>query len=718
MGLPFYGGGSSMGTTFNGSGSSMGMSPGMGTSFNGSGSSMGMSPGMGTSFNGSGSSMGLPFNGSGSSMGLPFNGSGSSLGLPFYGGGSSMGVSPGMGTSFNESGSSLGLPFNGGGSSMGMSPGMGLPFNGSGSSMGLPFNGGLRNKYNRQPGPRDTDPNDIYHRGDGTDFKASPIPKTARTPSDIPPEILTPGTTLAEVESAYKQRRSSAVSKNRPSLVKALDTSFAIRKKKFEDSAREYHTPAGKMKQLKNIPPEQLLPGGTLEDVNEAYDTRRAAASAKGRKALVDALDKSIIIRRKQMAGQKTPTSPEKTSSELKKLRQMKNIPPEKLLPGITLAEIHAAYDARRAAAVTRGRMALVQALDRALAIRKQHMTDQASTKSSAILQGGSVAMVPPEKLIPGATLEDIKTAYDTRRAAAMSKGRAALVNAMDRAIVVRRKQLSKSYLPPGQDWKKVFGPIDAKDPNPRLVSEKYHSLRSKVSEGDVSKLNALFKQAIIDIKMLKRKKLQQILDSSRIPSPSSMTRSAERSAKTARSAERSAKTARSAERSAKTARSAERSAKMARSAERSAKMARSAERSAKMARSAERSAKMARSAERSAKLARSAERSAKLARSAERSAKTARSAERSAKMARSAERSAKTTRSAERSAEMARSAERSARMARSAERSAKTTRSAERSAEMARSAERSARMARSAERSAKMERSAERSAKTRSRRH
>ena len=47
-------------------------------------------------------------------------------------------------------------------------------------------------------------------------------------------------------------------------------------------------------------------------------------------------------------------------------------------------------------------------------------------------------------------------------------------------------------------------------NPNPRAVSEKYKALRKRTKDEDVSKLNALFQKAIVDIKLIKRQRAAQ----------------------------------------------------------------------------------------------------------------------------------------------------------------------------------------------------------------
>ena len=190
----------------------------------------------------------------------------------------------------------------------------------------------------------------------------------------------------------------------------------------------------------------------------------------------------------------------------------------ERLLPGKTEQAVRKIHAERRAAAAKKGNKELVARLDRALPVRLQRLKSQ----------GANVFKVSPERLLPGKTLQEVEAVYKQRRASAVSKGRTALVQALDRAIAVRRKQLGgssgkvppppgkvpsspgKTPVPSGKEWKDVFGPVDMSNPNPRAVSEKYQALRKRTKDEDVSKLNALFKKAIVDIKLIKRQRAAQ----------------------------------------------------------------------------------------------------------------------------------------------------------------------------------------------------------------
>jgi hypothetical protein len=403
----------------------------------------------------------------------------------------------------------------------------------------------------------------------------------------VSPERLLPGKTLSDVEAVYKQRRAAAEAKGRTSLVKALDRAIAERRKQFGASPGKspqttpLKSPTGKtplpsdveknaerllpgkteqavrkvyaerraaaakkgnkelvsrldkalpvrLQRLKSqganvfkVSPERLLPGKTLPDVEAVYKQRRASAMSKGRTALVQALDRAISIRRKQLGGSpgKSPqTTPVKSPTGKTPLPSDVEKNAERLLPGKTEQAVRKVYAERRVAAAKKGNNELVARLDRALPVRLQRLKSQ----------GANVFKVSPERLLPGKTLPDVEAVYKQRRASAMSKGRTALVQALDRAISIRRKQLggspgkvpsspgkapsspSKTPMPSGKEWKDVFGPVDMSNPNPRAVSEKYQALRKRTKDEDVSKLNALFKKAIVDIKLIKRQRAAQ----------------------------------------------------------------------------------------------------------------------------------------------------------------------------------------------------------------
>ena len=424
----------------------------------------------------------------------------------------------------------------------------------------------------------------------------------------LSPERVLPGKTLQEVEAAYKQRRAAAGAKGRTSLVKALDRAIVERRKQFgaspgktpqttpiksptgktpspttpernaeyllpgktEQAVRKVHAERRaaaakkgnkelvarldralpmRLQRLKaqganvfKVSPERLLPGKTLPEVEAVYKQRRASAVSKGRTALVQALDRAIVVRRKQLGGSpgKTPqATPVKSPTGRTPLPSDVEKDVERLLPGKTEQAVRKIHAERRAAAAKKGDKDLVARLDRALPMRLQRLK----------AQGANVFKVSPDKLLPGKTLQEVEAFYKQRRASAVSKGRTALVQALDRAIGIRRKQLGgssgkvppppgkvppspgkvphspgkvphppgkvphspgKTPLPSGKEWKDVFGPVDMSNPNPRAVSEKYQALRKRTKDEDVSKLNALFKKAIVDIKLIKRQRAAQ----------------------------------------------------------------------------------------------------------------------------------------------------------------------------------------------------------------
>ncbi|AGE53706.1 hypothetical protein ATCVGM07011_932L [Acanthocystis turfacea Chlorella virus GM0701.1] len=329
---------------------------------------------------------------------------------------------------------------------------------------------------------------------------ARPLTPTGQTPSPTSPErdaeLLLPGKTEDAVKKIYVNRRAKAEKRQDKAMMARLDKALPVRIQRLRAQG------ANVMK----VSPERLIPGVTIEQVENEYKKRRAAAVQKKRQALVAALDKAILVRRQQLGGSAkprgftptgktpSPTSPEKDA--------------ELLLPGKTEDAVKKIYVNRRAKAEKKGDKAMMARLDKALPVRIQRLK----------AQGANVMKVSPERLIPGATIEQVEKEYTRRRAAAVQKKRQALVAALDKAILARRQQLGgkspktgplvraspkkqKSPSLPGS-WRSVFTGVDQK--NPRAVSEKYQKLR-KERPDDTMKLNALFKQAIEDIKKEKR---------------------------------------------------------------------------------------------------------------------------------------------------------------------------------------------------------------------
>ncbi|AGE55817.1 hypothetical protein ATCVMN08101_978L [Acanthocystis turfacea Chlorella virus MN0810.1] len=395
---------------------------------------------------------------------------------------------------------------------------------------------------------------------------ARPLTPTGQTPSPTSPErdaeLLLPGKTEDAVKKIYVNRRAKAEKKKDQAMIARLDKALPVRIQRLRSQG------ANVMK----VSPERLIPGSTIEQVENEYKKRRAAAVQKKRQALVAALDKAILARRKQLGGSTkprgltptgqtpSPTSPErdaelllpgKTEEAVRKIyvnRRAKaekkkdqammarldkalpvriqrlkaqganvmKVPPERLIPGKTIEQVESEYKKRRAAAVQKKRQALVAALDKAIVARRQQLKG-ASPQPQKGKKFSSLSKVPPEVLIPGKTTGNVELEYKKRREGAVRKGRTEYVAALNKAIGTRRQQVaSASKLAPSPlraspkkkspslpgSWRAVFTGVDQK--NPRAVSEKYQKLR-KERPDDTMKLNALFKQAIEDIKKEKR---------------------------------------------------------------------------------------------------------------------------------------------------------------------------------------------------------------------
>ncbi|AGE59579.1 hypothetical protein ATCVOR07043_937L [Acanthocystis turfacea Chlorella virus OR0704.3] len=325
----------------------------------------------------------------------------------------------------------------------------------------------------------------------------------------VTPERLIPGATIEQVESEYKKRRAAAVQKKRQALVAALDKAILVRRKQLGGSARPMSakprgfTPTGKTPSPTS--PERdaelLLPGKTEDAVRKIYVNRRAKAEKKKDKAMVDRLDKALPVRIQRLRAQGA---------------NVMKVSPERLIPGKTIEQVESEYKKRRASAVQKKRQALVAALDKAIITRRQQLRG-ASPQPQKGKKFSSLSKVPPEVLIPGKTTGNVEREYKKRRESAVRKGRAEYVAALNKAIGTRRQQVaSASKLAPSAlrvspkqkspsipgSWRAVFTGVDQK--NPRAVSEKYQKLR-KERPDDTMKLNALFKQAIEDIKKEKR---------------------------------------------------------------------------------------------------------------------------------------------------------------------------------------------------------------------
>ncbi|AGE48678.1 hypothetical protein PBCVAP110A_029L, partial [Paramecium bursaria Chlorella virus AP110A] len=287
--------------------------------------------------------------------------------------------------------------------------------------------------------------------------KPSGFTPTGKTPLPSTPErnaeFLLPGKTEEAVKKIYSNRKAAALKKGDKALADRLDRALPVRLQRIKSQG------ANVMK----VPPERLLPGTTLEGVEKTYKERRAMAQQKKRAALVAALDRAIIVRRKQLGG-KSP-SPSMVRSPTGKTPSPST--PERnaevLLPAKTEEAIKKVHAERKAAALKKGDKALADRLDRALPVRLQRIKSQ----------GANVMKVPPERLLPGSTLADVEKTYKERRAVAQQKKRAALVAALDRAIVVRRKQLGGKSPSPSAKTDRSPSPV------PTKTGKKFQSVRN-----------------------------------------------------------------------------------------------------------------------------------------------------------------------------------------------------------------------------------------------
>ena len=366
---------------------------------------------------------------------------------------------------------------------------------------------------------------------------------TGKTPMPTTPErnaeYLLPGKTEQAVRKVYAERRAAALRKGNKDLVARLDRALPVRLQRLKSQGANVF----------KVSPERLLPGKTLAEVEATYKQRRAAAGAKGRTSLVQALDRAIAIRRTQLGGSsdKVPPPPGKVPSSSGKVpsspgkvpfpsgKEWKDVFGPVDMTNPNPRAVSEKYQALRKRTKDEDVSKLNALFKKAIVdiklIKRQRAAQQ--SKTSGIPSGkpsqstpvkptkmppgkspGNVFKIAPERLIPGKTLAEVEATYNKRRAAAVAKGRTALVQALDRAIGIRRKQFAgspgKTPLPSGKEWKDVFGPVDMTNPNPRAVSEKYQALRKRTKDEDVSKLNALFKKAIMDIKLIKRQRAAQ----------------------------------------------------------------------------------------------------------------------------------------------------------------------------------------------------------------
>ncbi|AGE50707.1 hypothetical protein PBCVCVB1_038L [Paramecium bursaria Chlorella virus CVB-1] len=287
--------------------------------------------------------------------------------------------------------------------------------------------------------------------------KPSGFTPTGKTPPPSTPErnaeFLLPGKTEEAVKKIYSNRKAAALKKGNKALADRLDRALPVRLQRIKSQG------ANVMK----VPPERLLPGTTLEGVEKTYKERRAVAQQKKRAALVAALDRAIIVRRKQLGG-KSP-SPSMVRSPTGKTPSPST--PERnaevLLPAKTEEAVKKVHAERKAAALKKGDKALADRLNRALPVRLQRIKSQ----------GANVMKVPPERLLPGSTLADVEKTYKERRAVAQQKKRAALVTALDRAIVVRRKQFGGKSPSPSAKTDRSPSPV------PTKTGKKFQSVRN-----------------------------------------------------------------------------------------------------------------------------------------------------------------------------------------------------------------------------------------------
>ena len=285
------------------------------------------------------------------------------------------------------------------------------------------------------------------------------------------PEQLIPGKTLAEVEAIYAKRRASAATKKRTDLVEALNKAIVIRKKQFAASPGKSPQQSPSTSRLLKIRPERLIPGKTIAEVEARYAKTRAAAVNKKNPGLVQALNRAIVVRKKELAA-----SPDKKPAISGKVSPT----PEQLLPGKTLAEVEAVYAKRRASAVAKKRTDLVQALNRAIAVRKKEL---AASPGKTPQQSSKVFQERPERLIPGKTVAEVESVYAKRRASAVAKKRTDLVQALNRAIVVRKKELATS---PGKSPQQSAQEAKAKAEAVRMKAEA-EKARAKAAEAKKS---------------------------------------------------------------------------------------------------------------------------------------------------------------------------------------------------------------------------------------
>jgi len=287
--------------------------------------------------------------------------------------------------------------------------------------------------------------------------KPSGFTPSGKTPPPSTPErnaeFLLPGKTEEAVKKIYSNRKAAALKKGNKALADRLDRALPVRLQRIKTQG------ANVMK----VPPERLLPGTTLEGVEKTYKERRAVAQQKKRAALVAALDRAIIVRRKQLGGKSPSPSMARSPTGKTPSPSTPERNAEVLLPAKTEEAVKKVHAERKAAALKKGDKALADRLNRALPVRLQRIKSQ----------GANVMKVPPERLLPGSTLADVEKTYKERRAVAQQKKRAALVTALDRAIIVRRKQFGGKSPSPSAKTDRSPSPV------PTKTGKKFQSVRN-----------------------------------------------------------------------------------------------------------------------------------------------------------------------------------------------------------------------------------------------
>ena len=225
--------------------------------------------------------------------------------------------------------------------------------------------------------------------------------------------------TLKNLEGRYAQKRTAA------KTAKANSTVIARLNAAIQQARRELRGGVG------SVDPAKLLPGKTLAEVQKAYDSQVQKARAKGRQNVVAALNKALVVRKRQLAS----AAANKITSGVK--------PPEKVQPSgkvdwkqlleykqtNTLKNLEGRYAQKRTAAKTaKANSTVIARLNTAIQQARRELR-------------GGVASVPADKLLPGKTLAEVQKVYESKKARA--KGRQNVVAALNKALAERKKQLS-----------------------------------------------------------------------------------------------------------------------------------------------------------------------------------------------------------------------------------------------------------------------------------